>query len=124
MIEYFNVNDDGIATAGPFSSEGTTAPEGSVAFNSHVTYPPVIGDTWDGSEWLPRFPSVEEMRSIRNGALQASDWTQAGDSPLTPEEVSAWAVYRQALRDFMGTYEGNTRLPHPPNWRGEAFIGQ
>jgi hypothetical protein len=42
----------------------------------------------------------------RNAELQESDWTQLPDVPLTVEQVSAWAVYRQALRD----------LPAQPGW--------
>lgn len=36
----------------------------------------------------------------RNALLAKSDWTQIPNGPLTPEEVNAWAVYRQALRDI------------------------
>lgn len=36
------------------------------------------------------------MRSMRNQRLQACDWTQLADSPVTGSE---WSVYRQALRD-------------------------
>ncbi|HEL3180348.1 TPA: phage tail assembly chaperone [Stenotrophomonas maltophilia] len=41
-----------------------------------------------------------ERRSDRDRLLRESDWTQATDSPLTPEAVLAWAVYRQELRDM------------------------
>ena len=37
------------------------------------------------------------VRTERNQLLQASDWTQLPDVPLTTKE--AWAAYRQALRD-------------------------
>jgi hypothetical protein len=40
------------------------------------------------------------MRGERDRRLVMSDWTQLLDVPLTPEEVEAWVVYRQALRDF------------------------
>lgn len=40
-----------------------------------------------------------EMRSTRASLLLSSDWTQLADSPLTTEQKSAWAAYRQALRD-------------------------
>jgi hypothetical protein len=37
------------------------------------------------------------IRAQRNALLAASDWTQLADSPV---DKSAWAVYRQALRDI------------------------
>ena len=39
-----------------------------------------------------------EVRSIRDGLLSQSDWTQLPDVPLATKE--AWATYRQALRDI------------------------
>lgn len=47
-------------------------------------------------------PSVvlaEEVRAQRDAILTACDWTQMPDSPLDDEAKSAWAAYRQALRD-------------------------
>jgi hypothetical protein len=38
-----------------------------------------------------------EVRNERNKRLNASDWTQLGDSPVNKTE---WAVYRQQLRDI------------------------
>lgn len=40
-----------------------------------------------------------EMRMQRDTTLRASDWTQSPDSPLTAAQKTAWAAYRQALRD-------------------------
>ncbi len=39
----------------------------------------------------------ERLRLIRNEKLSATDWTQLPDSPV---DKSAWASYRQALRDL------------------------
>lgn len=39
-------------------------------------------------------------RKMRNNLLAASDWTQVNDSPLANETKTAWATYRQALRDI------------------------
>lgn len=47
-------------------------------------------------EWL-----MERMRLHRNALLVASDWTQILDAPV---DRDAWAVYRQALRDFPATW--------------------
>ena len=39
------------------------------------------------------------VRSLRNKKLKASDWTQSPDSPLSETKKAEWATYRQALRD-------------------------
>lgn len=38
-----------------------------------------------------------QARNRRDGLLAASDWTQVSDAPV---DKSAWATYRQALRDI------------------------
>ena len=43
---------------------------------------------------------AETNRKTRNELLTDSDWTQMNDSPLTNEEKTAWATYRQELRDI------------------------
>jgi len=43
---------------------------------------------------------AEGHRTTRNKLLADSDWTQMNDSPLTNEEKTAWATYRQELRDM------------------------
>lgn len=40
------------------------------------------------------------VRTIRDGRLKSSDWTQVTDSPLTAEKRSEWQMYRQDLRDI------------------------
>jgi hypothetical protein len=37
----------------------------------------------------------------RDEKLQASDWTQLPDVPLTTEQKAEWVTYRQELRDYM-----------------------
>jgi hypothetical protein len=44
--------------------------------------------------------AAEENRMKRNQLLANSDWTQMNDSPLTNEVKTAWATYRQELRDL------------------------
>jgi hypothetical protein len=46
-----------------------------------------------------RATALEELRIERNSRLNACDWTQLPDAPLSQEEKQAWASYRQALRD-------------------------
>ena len=36
----------------------------------------------------------------RTNILQASDWTQFNDSPLSYSKKTEWSTYRQALRDI------------------------
>jgi len=51
------------------------------------------------------WPSVRDdlawkaVRAERDRLLTACDWTQVADAPLTADEKTAWADYRQALRD-------------------------
>lgn len=40
---------------------------------------------------------AEECRITRNQLLSDSDWTQVADAPV---DKTAWATYRQALRDI------------------------
>jgi hypothetical protein len=51
----------------------------------------------------PQFPDAtneqkwEQIRIWRNAELARTDWTQLPDSPV---DASAWATYRQSLRDL------------------------
>lgn len=56
-------------------------------------------------EWL-----VERMRLQRNALLVASDWAMIPD---TPTDKTAWATYRQALRDFPATWEPAPTVDFP-----------
>ena len=49
------------------------------------------------------------FRSLRDGRLAASDWTQVPDAPV---DQVAWATYRQELRDL----PDNTTDPRNPTW--------
>ena len=51
------------------------------------------------------------IREQRSKLLSSSDWTQMPDAPLTPEQKTAWATYRQHLRDFPATCD-----PENPVW--------
>lgn len=65
---------------------------------------------------LENVPHEKEMRTIRNGLLSASDWTQLPDSPLSDAKKAEWATYRQALRDFTSTWTPgpSADFPDPP----------
>jgi len=45
---------------------------------------------------------TSQMRTARNQLLAQSDWTQLADAQC---DKTAWAAYRQALRDFPSTWE-------------------
>lgn len=49
---------------------------------------------------------LEEKKSLvrndRTQRLNACDWTQLADAPLTATQKTQWANYRQALRDVPG----------------------
>lgn len=51
---------------------------------------------------------AEYIRSKRANLLRNSDWTQMQDSPLSEEQKTAWAAYRQALRDMPDTQRVNS----------------
>lgn len=55
------------------------------------------------------------MRYQRDSLLAACDWTQHSDAPV---DRTAWAAYRQQLRDFPATWEpGPTAdFPNPPGY--------
>ena len=57
------------------------------------------------NEWL-----LERMRLYRDALLVASDWAMIPD---TPTDKTAWATYRQALRDFPATWTPATTVTFP-----------
>ena len=44
--------------------------------------------------------AINKVLSKRKDLLIASDWTQLPNGPLTTEKQTAWATYRQELRDI------------------------
>lgn len=67
---------------------------------SHELDPEEVTDEW----W------AERMRLHRDRLLKESDWTQVADSPVNRE---AWAIYRQALRDFPATWTTGPEADFP-----------
>lgn len=51
---------------------------------------------WDVTD-LPQEEAEVNVRAYRNRLLSNSDWTQVADAPV---DKTAWATYRQALRDI------------------------
>lgn len=56
---------------------------------------------------------ADQVRVKRDELLRASDWTQLPD---TPTDKSAWATYRQALRDLpsLAGFPTNFIMPTAP----------
>ena len=68
----------------------------------------------DKIEDTPTFASFSDaMRSTRNSLLANSDWAMATDAPT---DKTAWAAYRQELRDFPATWEPaeTAKFPEAP----------
>ena len=56
---------------------------------------------WASGAWSVDNTRLQaEIRVERNRRLAAADWTQVPDSPLSSSAKTAWATYRQSLRDF------------------------
>ena len=53
------------------------------------------------------------LRTERNARLAASDFTQLQDAHLSAEKKSAWADYRQALRDLPENATDPTQVTWP-----------
>ena len=53
------------------------------------------------------------LRAQRNSLLVASDYTQLQDAHLSAEKKSAWADYRQALRDLPENATDPTNVTWP-----------
>lgn len=69
---------------------------------------PSINHTFDykSKEWVSiksNDDMAQEMliaiKMQRNSLLRDTDWTQMPDAPLTEQQRTAWAIYRQSLRD-------------------------
>ena len=57
------------------------------------------------TEWF-----FERIRNWRTAELAASDWTQLADSTANK---TAWATYRQALRDLPASNEDPKKIKFP-----------
>jgi hypothetical protein len=66
---------------------------------------------FDG-KWGEKVPTSKEVRGRRDELLRACDWTQLSDTALTEEQATAWAAYRQALRDV----PQQTGFPNSVTW--------
>ena len=60
--------------------------------------------------YLRQNQEEQDMRLHRNLLLAASDWAMAPDAPT---DKTAWAAYRQALRDFPNTWTPSPEANFP-----------
>jgi hypothetical protein len=119
MIKYVVYNSEGkILRYGSSQENVTQANQGE--FQLNIDWPSDIEDYAVSDGNLVRKPQSEldaenlqknviELRSDRNLLLTSSDWTQVPDAPV---DRSAWAAYRQQLRDL----PENTTDPANPVW--------
>ena len=59
--------------------------------------------------------AARTVRKDRDLKLAQSDWTQFTDSPLSDSDKTAWATYRQSLRDITA----DDGFPHTMTWPTE-----
>lgn len=64
---------------------------------------------WVNGTWSMDAILSSSIRSRRNELLAESDWTQVADAPV---DKTAWAEYRQALRDITA----QPGFPHDVTW--------
>jgi hypothetical protein len=64
----------------------------------------------DTLETLPDEWLIERMKNQRNILLAQSDWTMHTDAPT---DKTAWAAYRQALRDFPASWKPSETANFP-----------
>lgn len=128
-MKYLQVDNEGniLSVAEPAEGFPFAAPENSVAVDA-TTEVDLQNQYWDKSTSSlldrPQKPSnfyywankqwnlnsaqlLTAIKDIRTRKLMDSDWTQMPDSPLTTEQRTAWATYRQALRDLPANLTGN-----------------
>jgi len=89
---------------------GETLPEWSI-----MDPPPEgVNFVYENGAWIKDPEKIkEEIRDQRDSLLKQSDWTQLPDAPV---DQSAWATYRQALRDVpqQSGFPDNVTWPEEP----------
>jgi len=65
---------------------------------------------WETEEDVPNEWLFERVRIWRSNELAATDWTQIADSTA---DKTAWATYRQALRDLPAQNKDPKKIKFP-----------
>ena len=105
--------DSSSFTVEEIGDAGFTGPYERPEFNSEIET-----QSWnsESKQWIttsiPEEVFWERLRGERNLKLTNSDWSQLPDAPLTTAKKTAWATYRQALRDL----PENTEDPKNVTW--------
>lgn len=92
------------AGSGEFVMEGTADDATQMIVNGEVVSKPEQTNSEKNTS------ALQELREIRDSALEWCDWTQVPDSPLSSEQKSEWQMYRQQLRDLPNDYATITSL--------------
>jgi len=64
----------------------------------------------ENADEIPNDYFFERFRLWRNAELASSDWTQVADSQA---DKTAWAAYRQALRDLPASNKDPKKIVFP-----------
>ena len=105
--------DSSTFTEEELANAGFTGPYERPEYNSEIET-----QEWnsESEQWIttpiPEEVFWERLRGERNLKLTNSDWSQLPDAPLTTAKKTAWATYRQALRDL----PENTEDPKNVTW--------
>jgi hypothetical protein len=105
--------DSSTFTEEEIASAGFTGPYEKPEYNSEIET-----QSWNYKlkKWdtiaIPDEVFWQKLRTERNSILKDSDWSQLSDAPLTSANKTAWATYRQALRDL----PENTEDPKNVTW--------
>ena len=59
------------------------------------------------------FDPMVLVRQWRGHLLDASDWTQIPDNPLSVEKRQEWATWRQAVREYPDVWVDGTTMVFP-----------
>ncbi|MGI9160396.1 MAG: phage tail assembly chaperone [Saprospiraceae bacterium] len=109
----------------PMDADGYLIPPNAVLTEPGTE--PDMAYRWTGDGWKsePDMRAFErhaiEQRRHRNFLLLLSDWTQLPDAPLTTDDVTAWRLYRQRLRDVTVLPDWPfVTMPAPPDGSGRA----
>ena len=107
-----HINNATMAKFGVYPVKTDADPSFDTATQKIVTseLPSLVQGEWRITKTVVTLTSEEQdelnakkaakMRDKRDGYLASTDWTQFNDSPLTNEEKTAWATYRQELRNI------------------------
>jgi hypothetical protein len=115
-----NIPTETLAQFGVYPVTIAPAPEFNARTHRLVTQQPAqVGGVWTVTKRAVAKDQAQidnedaqkaaDVRAQRDRLLTASDWTQVSDAPV---DSSAWATYRQSLRDV----PSQNGFPHEVTW--------